>query len=166
MTLTEIIEDKKNDLSKEVSTLERATKESPEEIRKLKEEIYKVTEMLNVLQDDIYRIEELNEEDILNYIDNFDEEIKEKIRLMKITARAVKKGLDVDLTTEERALLQDIISHLQTKKDDLKDFLSSLTSKVRAYNDLYERAYLNYQELETILEKLKDPSNGEKLTEA
>ena len=39
MTLTEIIEDKKNDLSKEVSTLERATKESPEEIRKLKEEI-------------------------------------------------------------------------------------------------------------------------------
>ena len=166
MTLTEIIEDKKNDLSKEVSTLERATKESPEEIRKLKEEIYKVTEMLNVLQDDIYRIEELNEEDILNYIDNFDEGIKEKIRLMKITARAVKKGLDVDLTTEERALLQDIISHLQTKKDDLKDFLSSLTSKVRAYNDLYERAYLNYQELETILEKLKDPSNGEKLTEA
>lgn len=166
MTLTEIIEDKKNDLSKEVSTLERATKESPEEIRKLKEEIYKVTEMLNILQDDIYRIEELNEEDILNYIDNFDEEIREKIRLMKITARAVKKGLEVDLTTEERALLQDIISHLQTKKDDLKDFLSSLTSKVRTYNDLYERAYLNYQELETILEKLKDPNNKERLTEA
>lgn len=166
MTLREIIEDKKNDLSKEVTTLERATKESPEEIRKLKEEVYKVTEMLNILQDDIYRIEELNEEDILNYIDNFDEEIKEKIRLMKITAKAVKKGLDVDLTTEERALLQDIISHLQTKKEDLKDFLSSLTSKVRAYNDLYERAYLNYQKLETILEKLNNPSNIEKLTEA